>query len=224
MELFGFFAVIAAVIGGLVYSYVQKQKRREAWALAAFQLGFEFSHDDPFGLDRLPFDLFSKGDGRGAENVAWGTYREMEVRVFDYWYYEERRDSEGKTSRTYYRFSCALAELTSALPGISIRPEGLWSRLKDQVGFRDIDFESEEFNRAFDVNATDKRFASYLVDPRMMHWLLATRDGWCYEIAGRHALCYCKRVEPARMRLLLEAVRAFRDHIPAVVWKTYGTG
>ena len=45
--------------------------------------------------------------------------------------------------------------------------------VRDAVGLGDQDLESERFNRAFDVRASDRRFASALLDARMMEWLLA---------------------------------------------------
>ena len=40
----------------------------------------------------------------------------------------------------------------------------------------DIELESEDFNRAFTVNADDRRFAFDVLHPRMMELLLRHRD------------------------------------------------
>ena len=43
------------------------------------------------------------------------------------------------------------------------------------LGFEDINFESEEFSRAFFVKCPEKKFAYDVIDPRMMQFLLDTR-------------------------------------------------
>ena len=100
------FVLFIVVGGGIAYlSYSLKKKRQQGLAFAAKQLGMQFALDDPFDTLVEPFDLLSKGDGRGVENVMWGTWQDIECRLFDYWYYEESTDSKGNRSRTYYRFS-----------------------------------------------------------------------------------------------------------------------
>lgn len=56
-------------------------------------------------------------------------------------------------------------------------------------GLRDIEFESEEFNRAFTVKCDDRRFANALIDGRMMAWLLEDRSRWGFEMATGWAFC-----------------------------------
>jgi hypothetical protein len=77
----------------------------------ARQLGLSYSPEDAMGCLGLPFALLAKGDGRGTENVLWGTWQGIDVREFDYWYYEESTDSEGHRTRSYSRFSCAVTEV-----------------------------------------------------------------------------------------------------------------
>src|SRR5207245_6873385 len=89
------FVLVAAVAGGVVYvGYLVKKKRREAFAVMAAQLGLQYSPADPFGILSEPFALFDKGDGRGVENVMWGVWQGIDLRGFDYWYYEESNDSK----------------------------------------------------------------------------------------------------------------------------------
>jgi LemA protein len=78
-----------------------------------------------------------------------------------------------------------------------------FSRLADALTFRDIEFESEEFNRRFTVKGADERFATAFCDARMMDWLLRHGDGYAFEVVGDRLLCWCRRVAPARMIHLL---------------------
>lgn len=213
------FVVLA--IAGAVVSYQLKQKRLRALAAMAASLGMRFSRHDPFGLLDLPFELLRRGDGRGVENVLWGTHGDHEVRVFEYWYYEQTTDPKGNTTRSYSRFSCAMLELPIVCPSVSISPESFFTRLADVVGLRDIDFESEEFNRAMQVKGDDPRFANYLIDARMMEWLLATR-GWTFLVSGSHVMAVIHRLRPAEIPLIVEALAGFRQQMPRVVFDTYG--
>lgn len=214
--LFGLFALAAFLV-----SRHLKLKRRQELARVAGRLGLGYSPEDHLGLVSLPFALFSRGDGRGTENLVWGTWQGLGVKEIDYWYYEESTDHEGRRSRTYHRFSCALTEITAACPHLAIARETFLTRLADHAGFRDIEFESEEFNRAFNVKAADPKFASDVVDPRMMQWLLYAGPDFGYEIAGPFVLSYTRRLRPHEIERLLGCLKGFLEHIPRVVWDLY---
>jgi hypothetical protein len=219
------FAAGVVAIGGIAYhKYVRTRERREALFGFAATHGFEYSRNDPFGLTDYPFRLFSLGDGRGCENVLWGAWHGMPVTEADYWYYEESTDSEGHTSRSYHRFSVVLADLEIGAPAISIQREGVFSRLADHLGFHDIEFESEEFNRLFQIKAPDREFAYQLIDARMMQWLIGLDSGETYELAGNRLLVARKPVQPPELPALFDRAMEFTDHVPRPVWNEYGTG
>ena len=214
------FVLLAA--GGVYLSWYLKRKRRQELLVMARQLGLEFSPLDTVGLLGMPFALLQKGDGRGTENLLSGTWQGMAVTEFDYWYYEESTDSKGGRTRTYYRFSCAVAEIPATCPQLTIARENLFSRMADHLGFSDINFESEEFNRAFNVKAKDRKFANDLIDPRMMQWLLREGGDFGYEVALRWVLCYSKKRRPTELVPLLGSLKGFGDHMPRVFWELYG--
>lgn len=198
-----------------------KARRRQELTAAAARLGLQYSPEDHLGLVGLPFALFSRGDGRGTENLVWGEWSGATAYEFDYWYYEESADSKGSRSRTYHRFSCAVTEIPASCPHLQIARETILSRLADAVGFDDIAFESEEFNRAFNVNGDDRKFATDMIDARMMEWLLSAGATWGYEVRGSHLLCHAKRLRPSQIDLVLGCLDGFRRHIPRVVWDLY---
>jgi hypothetical protein len=216
---FVLFAAIAIAVA--VYSYRAKLERRRDLSALALNQGLDFSVQDPFATLDEPFSLFLRGDGRGVENVLWGVWNGLELRAFDYWYYEESTDSNGHTSRSYSRFDCALMLVDVLCPRLEIAEENLLTRLADAMTFRDIAFESEEFNRRFNVRSDDVRFASALVDARMMAWLLGHGDGYAFELVGDRLLCWCRRVAPAEIVHLMGTAQAFRGQIPDVVKSLY---
>ncbi len=148
MTVLAFVAIAAIAILGAWFSFHLKKKRRDEFAMMARQLGLQYSSVDTQGCLGYPFALFAKGDGRGTENVLWGTWQAMVATEFDYWYYEESPNSEGRRGRTYYRFSCAVSDIGASCSHLTIERENLFTRMADHLGFSDIDFESEEFNRS----------------------------------------------------------------------------
>jgi hypothetical protein len=214
--------VFIAVAGGIAYgSYYLKRRRREGLAFAARQLGMEFALADPFDTLSEPFELLQKGDGRGVENVLWGAWQGLECRLFDYWYYDESTDSEGNRSRNYHRFSCVMSSVDAACSHLTLGRENVFTRLGDHLGFRDIELESEEFNRAFTVRSPDRKFAVDFCDARMMQWLLAHGEGYGFEIVGDRALASSHRLAPTELIPLLGTMQGFREQIPRVVYSLY---
>jgi hypothetical protein len=224
----GFVMIVALVVIAMiaigVFSYLAKKRRLEGFALVASQQGLSFAEDDPFGTLEEPFALFGKGDGNGVENVMWGTWHDTDLRAFDYWYYQESRDAQGHTSRSYYRFDCVRLAVPADCPHTSIDPENLLSRLADALSFRDIEFESEEFNRAFTVRSADEKFANDLIDARMIAWLLAHgRDCWI-ELVSDQLLLARGRLAPEELPGLMSLAVAFVAQIPRVVGELYPSG
>lgn len=216
------FVTIGLIAAGAAYgSYLLKKRRREAFALVATQLGLQYSPEDPFGTLGEPFALFEKGDGRGVENVVWGTWQELDVRVFDYWYYEESTDSHGRSTKDYHRFDCAIAPIDAACSRLVIGHENIGTWLAGALTFDDIQFESEGFNKAYHVKSPDAKFANDLIDARMIDWLLASGDGYSFELDADRLLCFCRKVGPMEIIPLLGTAKAFRDHIPRVVYSLY---
>jgi hypothetical protein len=217
--------LVVAVAGAAWWSWYSKKKRRDELAFVARQLGLSYAAEDPFGILGEPFELLSRGDGQGVENVLWGAYQGLDVRAFDYWYYTESRDANGHTSRSYSRFNGVIAPVAAACANLTIANENVLTALADHVGLRDIGFESEEFNRTFNVTSPDRKFANDLIDARMMAWLLAQAQGYAFEVVGRQVLVYRRRLGPAEVVSLLGTAKAFVDHVPTVVYSLYpGSG
>ena len=210
-----------AAAGVVAYQYYARQQRRQAFAAFAAGHGLMYHRQDPFGLLAEPFRLFSKGDGRGIENVLDGAWQEMPVRAFDYWYYEESSSSKGGRSKTYYRFDCVITPIDAACSALTIDRENLFTRLADHLAMDDIQFELEEFNDAFNVKGEDRRFATALCDQRMMRWLLANAGDCGFEVIGDRLLAFCKKIDVEALPMLFATMRGFREHVPPVVYSLY---
>ncbi|MGZ5128368.1 MAG: hypothetical protein ACXWDR_02395 [Actinomycetota bacterium] len=216
-------ALIAMVAIG-VFSYLAKKRRLESFALVASRQGLSFAEEDPFATLSEPFVLLNRGDGQGVENVLWGVWQGTDLRAFDYWYYQESRNAQGHTSRTYYRFDCVRLGVTAHCPPTSIDPENLFTRLADALSFHDIEFESEVFNRAFTVRSVEEKFANDLVDARMIEWLLANATDCWIEFVDDQILVARKRLAPEELPGLMGLAVAFVAQVPRVVGELYPGG
>ena len=221
MEWWWFVLIVVAAVAFAAISYVLKARRREAFRAFAVGHGLDYSPDDPFGLLGWPFRLFRRGDGRGIENVLWGDWDGEPMQAFDYWYYTESTDSNGRRTRSYRRFSCVLVEVGAAFPHLEMTREGVFSRLADHVGLEDIEFESPEFNRRYNVKAENRRFAYELLDAGMLEWLVNFDQGLSFEVAGNRILAYRNRAKPSSLVPLIGTAMMFRDRIPRVARNLY---
>jgi hypothetical protein len=216
-------AVVALVViaaCGLGAWWIRTQPRRRSAEAAAYELGLRFSAADPFDLIDLPFALFNRlASVRGLENVMYGTWRGLEVKLFDYWYARSSDPSIDDTER----FTCLIISLGTSWPSLLIEPETAAARLAGRITLKEIEFESEAFNRAFTVRGDDPRFASAFVDGRMMRWLLELPVGrWGFQIAGDALLCYrTPAVLPWALLDVLQTGSAFIDRTPSVVSSLY---
>lgn len=177
--LIGFGLLIAFV--AVIVIGKQRARRRQAMAELAAALGLSFDpardyeHDDRYAH----LEVFRRGSQRYAYNTLSG---EMDLgghRVFvvlgDFHYAVYRNFGESRQKKSY-EFSYLIVQVPwMGVPDLFIRPETMFDRVGAMIGFDDIDFESDEFSRAFLVKSSDRKFAYDLIDPRMMEFLLETR-------------------------------------------------
>jgi hypothetical protein len=205
-----------AVVIGLFLALVRwrDQPRRRAMQAEARRLRMRFSPEDRLGLLDQPFHLFRSTRRSYGEiaNVVSGSWHDLEVRSFDHSYAvseDERR-----------LLSCVQVAIPGGWPTLVIRPETSLTRLAD-LALPDVAFESESFNRAFEVRCHDRAFASALVDPRMMEWLLSLGHRWSFEIEGRWILGARDQVQPWEIEQVLGTVETFIGKIPRAVRSLY---
>jgi hypothetical protein len=114
-----------------------------------------------------------------------------------------------------------VTEIAAGCSHLSIDRENLFTALADRLGLRDIEFESEDFNRAFDVKCEDRKFANDLIDARMIRWLLGTDDAFRFEVCGRWILAYGEKRRPQELIPLFGTLQQFWQHVPRVVYDLY---
>lgn len=204
--------ILLAVLGA-----VAAAKRREAVRAYAAARGWTYVPEQPDLVDRFPGHPFGRGFGRRATNVVHGTWDGRAFVSFDYLY--KTHQSNGKTTTTVnHPFSVVAMSLGVRAPELEVAPEGLFASIADAVSGSAINLESEEFNQAFTVRSADRKFASDVLHPLMMEYLLAHR-GLAFRTTGDSLLVVGSGHRPVeQVDGVLTWVDGVLDRVPEFVW------
>jgi Protein of unknown function (DUF3137) len=208
---------LAVAIGAIVYSYLAAKKRREEMLAFAGSRGWTFAAEVPLLVDRFTGPPFGLGFGQRAYNVLFGKHDGRDLVSFDYEY--KTQTTNGKqTTTTVHRFSVLGLSMGVVLPPLSVDPENFLDRFVGRLSGNDIDMESEEFNRAFTVGCPDRKFASDVLHPQMMEFLLAHRQlGWRFEQDSMLVIAQGTR-SPGQIDATLTVMDGITDRVPEFVW------
>lgn len=112
--------------------------------------------------------------------------------------------------------------LPVGLPGLQVRPSGPSSVALETVA-DDIDLESEQFNRAFEVRGADRRYVTDMLHPRTMRLLLDARPIGL--LVDRDSVVGCREggLDAAALRTGLTTVTQVAAGIPGHVLDRWGT-
>jgi len=208
------FLVISAVIA--VLGIVAARRRRSAMAEYAASRGWRYVEEEPLLVDRFTGSPFGEGSGRRAFNVVYGSHDGRDFVSFDYEY--RVRSGGQNSSTTTYELSVLALSLGALMPDLTVDPEGVLDRFVGRLAGSDIDLESEDFNRAFTVSCPDRKFASDVLHPRMMEFLLQHPQlGWRFQ--GDAMLTVSdgtRNIED--IDATLAVMDAITDLVPEFVW------
>lgn len=212
--LVGFVALVAV----LAYvGHLQAKRRREALQLLAAKWGFRFAPDKDFSLaSRFGFlEHMDDGQRRYAFNVLSGSDADgMPVHIFDYHYETYTRDSKGRSRTTHHYFSIFTLGLPQHLPELTIEREGFFSKIGQALGFDDIDFESLEFSKRYQVKSQDKKFAYDFCNAQMIDYLLRQQDLNIEVDHSTLALTFRGKLAVEAIRPNFERLQQIRSLIP----------
>jgi hypothetical protein len=147
--------VVAGIAGLAWLSHHQAKKRREQFAAFATAQGWTYVAADHSLTGQWQGEPFGAGDNRRAVNVVTGPFRGRSIAAFDY-SYQTHSESNGHRTTTTHRFGVVAMRMPGALPWLQVEHEGIFGgAVANALGFRDLQFESEQFNRTFRVKAAD---------------------------------------------------------------------
>jgi hypothetical protein len=208
--------------------------RRRAFASFAHDFGLDYYPTDLFALINHTFDLFNLGERARCENVLTGRWDGVDVKLADLWFAGPASSSSGafgttrslalsatwfrQASQRALRFSFAIVEIPASVPHIVVARRGKVGSAVSSLELGRLRFESERFNRMFDVRTETREYAYAFVDVGMMQWLIeADRRVIAFEASGRHVLVYCTRRKPSALLPLLATAAHFSRRVPKMV-------
>jgi len=211
------FIGFAALVGALAYySYLAEKKRRQAFMLIASELGFSYSPGKDWGLaERFEFlKHFDDGSDRYAFNIMSGQADGQPLYIFDYHYETYSTDSKGRRRTTHHYFSVFTLGLPRSFPELVVQPESFFAKIGAVFGFDDIDFESLEFSKRYEVRSRDKKFAYDFCNAQMIDYLLRQPDLVIELEREVLSLTFRGRLKPEEVRPNLDRLRDIRSLMP----------
>lgn len=103
-------------------------------------------------------------DALRVKALPWGT-----IHAFRYRY----TTGSGKNQTRHVEY-VAVMQLAVDMLDLSMRRQHTLDHVFGAIGLRDIQFESEEFNRLMYVQCSSAELAYQIIHPRMMEWLIAS--------------------------------------------------
>lgn len=229
------FLVVALVAAGiaayLLHARTTHGRRDRAIRHLAATRGWRHSASDPAGIGDLRFRSFAGAKHALVTNVVTSENGKGSVRAFDYSLLFERTSWENdglwngggedlfgfdqprgpKVQKSYTRRRTGVVvRIDAFLPALTISPATFISRAFESVGVSDLDFESVEFNRRWDVRCADERFAWLFCDASMIDTILELGNGVTAETFGNYILFTRDLVGEG------EALFRFLDHVARV--------
>ena len=217
--------------------------RANAWLDASLARRLWFSETDDHDTGSMPFGLCRRGDLVVTGNVTCGAFERREIRMFDLevmTQVDEPGLSPGShrplatlVARTVpedriaghvvmERWECALVRAGAECRRLAVSPEGVLSMLADLAVMPDQDVELEAFNRAFEVRADDRAFASAFLDARMVSFLTERALGCLVEAVGNRILVARPADElPDDGEALMDLAFGVADRVPNAVTALY---
>jgi hypothetical protein len=205
---------LLGAVAALAFTTVAKMRRDNRphdLGVVAEGHGLKHGSVDPFGSSTLLFDRFNAGVARGFGPFLWDPADAARIRVFDFWW--ETEDSEG--NRTRHTSTSIAGALPCWCPYLVVRPEGLSTRLIATAAAKDIEVESEEFNRMFYVRCDDRAFATAMLGPQLIDVLLTTDGLMDFEVHGDSFCLTTRQAKPAQFVPLLQLAHAVHEAVPA---------
>ena len=204
------FLLITLLIVSIVVIHNKGSAALRRWAAEAAQSGWTLAPPNPWLTD-VAARLFTYGEP--GEMFA-GEFRGRGMCVLDYAF-----STGGANGQPQRRIAHLVAlNLPVPLPPLTLTKESAFQRLAGG----DQEFENQAFNDRFRVDCADDRFASAVLTPRMMEWMLFN-GGLEWQVAGNALVSWGDNSFVVRDVLArLEAMQGVIERIPPYVYRDYG--
>jgi hypothetical protein len=213
--------VVVLVVLGILFGSAAARKRTQAMRDVALSLGLKFTATNDYTYDeQFPFlNKLCQGSNRYAFNILTGQFQRHPVALFDYHYETHSTDSKGRQQTHHHYFSFFILRHEKVFPELIIAREGWFGKVVQFFGFDDVDFESAEFSRKFEVRSKDKRFAYDICHAQMIEYLMRN-DNLSIEMERDCVtFFFANRLDPSQIHYNLRRLVAVRDLFPEYLMK-----
>lgn len=216
---FLFFLLIIAFMGVMAYVAYQRRKKLQGLVKAA---GYQWVDDFPEYVHRFDGSPFNEGDDRKAGYGFRGKQAGMPFASFEYHFDTTEGTGEHRHTVTH-TFWVTILEAETKLPNLRVSPENAFERVVGRWLNSDINLESEDFNRAYHVQADEPKFAYDVLQPQLMEKLLTlpTRMDWSIR-GGMFMVLQETDIDFTKLSQHLDLLKLVTSSIPAFVWKDHG--
>lgn len=176
-----FLLVIGVIVGVL---WVIKKRQQDMAAIAQeLKLTFYPKGDNSLSPLLSQLEFFSYGQQRRVRNLMKGTIQKsghkFAVAIFDYYYTIWNHDDNDTFGQTVFLFY----DESLHLPGFSLRPEHLFDKLANILGFEDINFrEFPTFSKHYRLQGKPQKLVRELFQPNLLKFY--ERQKICTEAQG----------------------------------------
>jgi len=117
---------------------------------------------------------------------------------------------------------CAATTALLKAPQLLVGPRHL--SVDERPILDEVVFESDAFDRIWEVRTDDHLLASTIIDQRMMTWLLERRPDVSFELRGAWAMAVTHGIDRSAPAALVDALDGFLAHLPHVAISELGRG
>lgn len=200
--------VLVAIVG--IFIERQRTERLQTFARSR-GLAYEKRNDSWARVDLGWPSGFGKS--HRAKHVMTGEHNGRPLVVFEHIWVT----GSGDNRQTHYAMVCAL-QLRRSFPKLTVGREGVFSSIARKIGVKDIELESDDFNREYKVKCDDRKFAYDVLHPRFMQWMLSTQADM-FTISGQYlARASSMRLKEEYVDQQIAYLDAIVDRIPSFVF------
>lgn len=189
-------------------------KRCKALQTWAEQRGWTYWDRDDYIPTTFDGPMFATGHANVATNVLKGTWGKRKAMVFDYEYKLANDRNTNHAQIFMVAMPCAVGVLV-------VKPERLSAKLKNELGFADVQLENEAFNRAYRLIASSQGLAYDLMPARNIELLLNHSETHLSTEGAMLVSADYGRLDASKLDGPLELLNAFIDNVPPFVWKDH---
>jgi hypothetical protein len=185
------FAFLGGILWLVLWQYKKEQARKAAMMAYIASQGYGYL---PQADDRVAYFAsppFGLGFGRSASHIAYGQIAGVTFETFAYLYKTQHTDSKGHTHTQTHSYQVTWVPLPQAMGTMRLTADNAFLRLGKGLGARDLDTESEDFNKRWKVWCEDERLGHAVLAPHMIELLLRPDlQGRAYVFEGRALMTY----------------------------------